>query len=263
MNPVMTRRATRFHPMTKTDSVALRLTRLYLDILSDFGQGLGPGTRTLDFGCGDGATVAALLDLGIDAHGCDFKFKTGPAVAALSATSRIKLIRRDPYRLPYENGSFDLIVSNQVFEHVQNYPETLAELRRVLKPEGLSVHLFPARWKPIESHVFVPFASVVRNKPWLRLWAYAGIRRKSQRRMTAADVARANRAYLDRATNYLSQKQILDHFRRHFGDVRFAERSFLKHSPHRRGRQFHALGVRLPLLFQIYRTFWARALVAS
>lgn len=247
-------------PMAKDRDI---VAGLYLDILRDCGYALPPALRILDFGCGNGSTTKAFLDMGIDAQGCDFRFKEGLDAERLAAEDRLRLIAPSPYRLPFVNGSFDIAVSNQVFEHVRNYPETLAELRRVLKPGGLSVHLFPARWKPIESHVFVPFASVVRNEPWLMLWAMAGVRRASQAGKSAGEIARANKTYLDGSTNYLGQRDILDHFRRHFGEVRFAERAFLKHSPHRRGRQLHAAGVRAPILFAIYRAFWARVLVAA
>lgn len=245
--------------MTKTRDI---VSGLYLNILRDCGYALPSHPRVLDFGCGNGSTTKAFLDSGIEAHGCDFRFKEGPDAARLAAENRLRLIAPSPYRLPFEDASFDVAVSNQVFEHVKNYPETLSELARVLKPGGLSVHLFPSKWKPVESHVFVPFASVARSKPWLLMWAHAGIRNKSQKGMSARDVANINKEYLDRATNYLGQREILGHFRRHFSEARFAERSFLKHSPHRRGRQLYAAGARLPLLFSIYRVFWARVLVA-
>lgn len=246
-------------PMTKARDI---VSELYLDILKDCGYALPANMRILDFGCGNGSTTKAFLDMGLEAHGCDFRFKEGPDVERLAAEDRLLLIAPSPYRLPFEDATFDIAVSNQVFEHVQNYPETLAELARVLKPGGLSVHLFPAKWKPIESHVFVPFSSVVRNKPWLLMWAYAGVRRKSQAGLSAGEVARINKAYLDRATNYLGQREILDYFRKYFSEARFAERSFLKHSPHRRGRELYAAGARLSLLFSLYRVFWARVLVA-
>src|SRR5262245_53622059 len=42
----------------------------------------------------------------------------------------------DGRRLPFEDGSFDLVFSSNVLEHVEGLPEHLAEQRRVLKEGG-------------------------------------------------------------------------------------------------------------------------------
>ena len=39
-------------------------------------------------------------------------------------------------QIPHADDSFDLVVSNQVFEHVEDLPSVLAEIGRVLKPTG-------------------------------------------------------------------------------------------------------------------------------
>lgn len=52
----------------------------------------------------------------------------------------------DGKHLPFEDGSFDALISNQVFEHVFNPPEFLAELNRVLKPGGNLLLTVPFVW---------------------------------------------------------------------------------------------------------------------
>jgi SAM-dependent methyltransferase len=42
-------------------------------------------------------------------------------------------------RLPYEEGTFDLVTCTEVFEHLENYRHALREAGRVLKPGGLFV----------------------------------------------------------------------------------------------------------------------------
>jgi hypothetical protein len=110
-----------------------------------------------------------------------------------------------------------------VFEHVMDYDQALAEIARVLKPGGLSVHVFPSRWKPIETHAFVPFASVCRSSWWLYLWALAGIRNEFQGGLSARETARENARFLREETNYLTQRQIRAVAGRHFDGCRFAE----------------------------------------
>jgi hypothetical protein len=43
----------------------------------------------------------------------------------------------------------------------------LREIRRVFKPSGISIHIFPSRYTPLEPHVFVPLATFIRPMNWL------------------------------------------------------------------------------------------------
>ena len=56
-------------------------------------------------------------------------------------------------KLPYENNSFDFIVSTDTFEHVQNLENTMNECFRVLKPDGMLLAVFPQFLQPFESHL--------------------------------------------------------------------------------------------------------------
>jgi SAM-dependent methyltransferase len=43
--------------------------------------------------------------------------------------------------LPFADNTFDVVISDQVFEHIEGNPERAAEeCRRVLKPGGIAVH---------------------------------------------------------------------------------------------------------------------------
>jgi SAM-dependent methyltransferase len=135
-----------------------------------------------------------------------------------------------------------------------DYDTSLAELRRVLKPGGVFLHMFPSRWIPIEPHVFVPLATVIRARFWLTFWSLLGIRNQFQREMPALERARTNHEYLIAHTNYLPRREIEHYFRRHFGDAQFVEQSFLRNSPRARAL------ARIPLLDIIYSTFRGRVL---
>ena len=56
-------------------------------------------------------------------------------------------------KLPYDNNSFDFIVSTDTFEHVQNLENTMNECFRVLKPDGMLLAVFPQFLQPFESHL--------------------------------------------------------------------------------------------------------------
>ena len=64
--------------------------------------------------------------------------------------------------LPFESGSFDLVVSNHVIEHVGDLAaqrQHLAEIARVLKPAGTVYFAVPNKWSLIEPHYRLPLLS--------------------------------------------------------------------------------------------------------
>ena len=68
--------------------------------------------RVLDFGSGTGQLVRELTALGYDAHGCDIYSKS-------SVPERCHKIGVSPYRLPFDDETFDVIVSTSVLEHAK------------------------------------------------------------------------------------------------------------------------------------------------
>ncbi len=220
-------------------------------------------SKILDFGCGNGDFVQKLRQDGYNAYGCDLKFKQGKFADDLKKEGVISFINYAPYKLPYKDNEFDFIVSETVFEHVQNYEETIAELHRVLKPGGYSLHLFPAKYGIIESHVYVPFASVLQNYYYLLFWAFLGIRTKQQKGKTAKDVVVANKKYLSSSTNYLSTRQIHDAFSEKFSDVVFVEKDAIRYSPARVTQILRKMLIFIPFLSDLYRTFKSVAILTK
>jgi len=108
------------------------------------------GARVLDDGCGLGAYVLELHRRGALAFGLDYERervieaqrRTGLAVFACAAAEH----------LPYPDASFDVVISNEVIEHVDDDQAALLEMARVLKPGGRAVIFCPNRWYPVEQH---------------------------------------------------------------------------------------------------------------
>src|SRR4029453_17000737 len=73
--------------------------------------------------------------------------------------------------LPFEAGSFDLVFSDNVFEHVANPAAVFAEAFRVLRPGGLFLIKTPNRWHYVAMIAsltplwFHRFANRLRGRP--------------------------------------------------------------------------------------------------
>jgi ubiquinone/menaquinone biosynthesis C-methylase UbiE len=217
----------------------------------------------MDFGCGSGRTVHELRQLGYQAFGCDLQFKNDKKVdtGSMERNGIVRLIDKKNYAVPFDDNTFDLILSDQVFEHVQDYPQALSEMARVLKPDGMCLHIFPSRYTPIEPHVYVPLASIIQSYWWLYCWALVGIRNEEQQEATAGETARLNLTYLKNNTNYLPKRAIRSQFMSHFRNVIFCENTFLKYS--RRRKYLWPLSRLLALLPSIYSTFRGRVVLAK
>ncbi len=78
--------------------------------------------------------------------------------------------------LPFDDASFDVIISNHVIEHVGDDAEQarhLSELRRVMRPEAIGYLAVPSRWMLIEPHYRLAFLSwwpESWRSGWLRVW---------------------------------------------------------------------------------------------
>jgi SAM-dependent methyltransferase len=93
---------------------------------------VGPSTvsTVLEVGCGTGAVVAEVARRGLGQRhvGIDM---SDPSAHADTAESAVELIKYDGVRIPFEDGSFDLVFASHVVEHVPDPRGFLAEMTRV------------------------------------------------------------------------------------------------------------------------------------
>ncbi len=98
--------------------------------------------RALDAGCGTGAFLLPLArrlaPQGATVIGLDLAEGTlGQARAGVQAAGLpVECIIGDVEALPFDDGSFDLVLANYMLYHVPNLTQAIAELRRVLRPGG-------------------------------------------------------------------------------------------------------------------------------
>ena len=231
----------------------------FVDVLRNQGVAVDADTKILDLGCGAGLMVKAAREQGFQFYGCGLGLRDAhdSADPELMNDGVLREIMLNPYTLPFADCTFDAVISDQVFEHVMDYPSTLKEIQRVLKPGGAFLHIFPPRYKPIEPHVLVPGATVLRSRWWLKSWALLGVRNEFQKKLNATQTCEANFTYLNSHTNYLPKRELRRHFSRYYTDVRFVEDAFLKNSE--RGRKIYEMSRWLPFLPKLYSAVGSRA----
>ena len=112
--------------------------------------------QVLENGCGVGMYVEHLASLGGTIVGLEYDFER-----AAEAGSRSKrILNAAGESLPLPSGTFDLILSHEVLEHVQDDVQAVREMVRVLrspepasrKPGGRAVIFVPNRGYPFETH---------------------------------------------------------------------------------------------------------------
>lgn len=98
---------------------------------------LAAGKTVLDVACGEGYGSALLAAAGAaSVVGVDVDADT---VAHVAAHHPVDARLGDVAALPFDDGAFDLVVSFETIEHVQEPERALDELARVCAPEGLVV----------------------------------------------------------------------------------------------------------------------------
>lgn len=102
----------------------------------------------LENGCGIGLYIEHLQALGGEVIGLEFDLDR--ALQARQGNQHI-LGGAGEY-LPFPEGSFDLILSNEVIEHVQNDRKAIQEMVRAVRVGGRIVLFCPNRWYPFETH---------------------------------------------------------------------------------------------------------------
>lgn len=102
----------------------------------------------MEDGCGVGMYMQHIATLGGMVTGLDFDLERVVESHALG----LDVVNAAGEFLPYPKDHFDLVMSNEVIEHVQDDRKVLLEIVRVLKPGGRLVLFCPNIGYPFETH---------------------------------------------------------------------------------------------------------------
>jgi SAM-dependent methyltransferase len=106
------------------------------------------GGLVLENGCGVGMYVAKLTELGSRVIGLEYDLER----AIEAGINSHKIINAAGEFIPLPASTFDLVLSHEVIEHVQDDHAAICEMVRVLKPGGRAVIFSPNRGYPYETH---------------------------------------------------------------------------------------------------------------
>jgi SAM-dependent methyltransferase len=133
-------------------------------------------SRFFDYGCGAGEIVGLMRNADLEAVGCEAFYEGGDYSPMIPQDLRPFIFRMDGDRTPFVTGSFDLVINNQVLEHVTDLDVVVHEIARVLKPGGSCLSLFPDKGVWREGHCGIPFLHWFPKKTTPRIYYALALR---------------------------------------------------------------------------------------
>ncbi len=123
----------------KVNDVFAKFTRWWNGTDNQGQYSVRAGETMLDVGCGSGTSLLEAQALGA----CAFGIEADPNVKPIAVALGLKIHFGSLHDQPFPDQSFDLIVMNQVIEHLPDPDLALQALRERLKPDARMVLVFP------------------------------------------------------------------------------------------------------------------------
>lgn len=239
-----------------------RVVPIFEHIARTTGHMLPSGGDVLDFGAGAGRHVAEFRSAGYEALGVDQQFTSH--TSGLAPERYLRRVTAPEYVLPFDADMFDLVYSTSVMEHVVDPGGALAEIARVLRPGGVSIHCFPSRWRPIEPHMYTPLGGRFNNYALCALWARLGVRNNHQQGLPAREVALRNAQYAKTGISYPTAREWRLRSAPLFGEMHWAESAYIEATkPVSTVSRLVARAIDVPGVEWLYRGLHTRVLVLA
>lgn len=190
--------------------------------------------KILDYGCGKGEILNLLIKERINSLGVDI-YHQGASMEVLNnilyKTGKIKIIKFGE-KLPFDDDSFDIIISNQVFEHLLDIKFVIKELSRILKKDGKMYHHFPSKEVWREGHIGIPFSHWFSKRSKLRfyyvfLMRIVGFGNNKKNNLDIKQWTKHSCDYLDKFCYYRKYKNLKNIFFEY--DISHKEISYIKY----------------------------------
>jgi SAM-dependent methyltransferase len=114
----------------------------YIRIANDIAKRISSGARVLDWGCGMGQMTYLMKRRGFEVVSFDVR-EPGDALPTTPLSEFVdRIVTTEPTKLPFEDNTFDAVLSCGVLEHVDEFSapgnerKSLLEIARILRPGG-------------------------------------------------------------------------------------------------------------------------------
>jgi SAM-dependent methyltransferase len=188
---------------------------------------------SLDYGCGKAEIIVAGRKEELSIFGADIFYKGGERKNEVKKLGLLGSMVREIQnnRIDFPDNYFDLIVSNQVLEHVVDFDIVLSEMNRVLKPGGIILSIFPSKEVWREGHCGIPFLHKFPKGGPLRIY-YTFILRSfgmgyNKGAKSKWEWSREWCNYIDNYTHYRTKKIIIENFKKYFANISFCEYNYI------------------------------------
>lgn len=122
------------------------------------------GCRVLEIGAGTGLQARQFSEAGFEVDAIDLRESS-------YREARVwPVVDYDGRHIPFDDKTFDVVFSSSVLEHIPHLNEMQQEIRRVLKDDGIAVHVVPG-----SSWVVM---SALTHYPYIVKLAFGALRRK-------------------------------------------------------------------------------------
>lgn len=120
----------------------------------------GTNPCLLDYGCGAGQIVEKAVAAGFDAFGVEKFYEGGSCREDAKRTGILgtRILELNNGNIPFPAEKFNVVISNQVFEHIGDFLLPLSEINRVLKPSGIFLNIFSSAEVWREGPIGIPFS---------------------------------------------------------------------------------------------------------
>lgn len=113
----------------------------------------GKNIKILEIGSGTGHQAKKLKDLGYEVEAIDLESSSYKENRIFAITNY------DGKHIPFQDSYFDLIFSSNVLEHIPHLDEFQFEMQRVLKNDGIAIHIVPSTawrfWTSITHYAYI------------------------------------------------------------------------------------------------------------
>lgn len=138
-----------------------RKARTMVAVLDDFFSRELSSLSLLDIGASTGIVDSFLADFFGRVIGIDID---RPAISFANKKNKkpnLAFTLGDGMNLAFKNNSFDIVICAQIYEHMPNATKLMAEVQRVMRPNGVCYFAAGNRIKVMEPHYNLPLLSVI------------------------------------------------------------------------------------------------------